>query len=407
VSDSNVYGRFGEALEKSLAEGCFVQLRLSGATKPDLPGKVRARLVELKAGRRLSFALSYPTRDETRNFPVPEGCAWGREMAGSGQYRNALLSTTRGDWQLSHTAKGAPRLVTHRPATSLAPALHHDQKSAGLLAASARDWLHGLGVTDAAGQVKPSMTDKHRQINRYLEILSHLARDCGWLPATADPADQRPAAARPETELVLADMGCGKGYLTFGAWQLFRRQMGLPFRIIGIERRPELVAATAALALRTRAEGLEFIAGTISSVSLPKADALIALHACDTATDEAIRRGIDLGAQLIVVAPCCHQEARPQLGRPEPLAPLLDHGLLAGRFAEWLTDGLRALHLEAAGYQTKMIEFIASEHTPKNLMIAAVRRRDPRPRPQVHEQIRRLKEFAGLQRQALDALIES
>ena len=102
-------------------------------------------------------------------------------------------------------------------------------------------------------------------------------------------------------------------------------------------------------------------------------DALIALHACDTATDDAIRRGIELGAKPIVVAPCCHKELRPQFGKPEPLAPVLRHGVMEERMAEWLTDGLRALFLEWAGYRTKVVEFISSEHTPKNLMIAAVR----------------------------------
>src|SRR6185369_8371659 len=127
--------------------------------------------------------------------------------------------------------------------------------------------------------------------------------------------------------LQLADMGCGKGYLTFGAWHLFHRVWKQPVRVIGVETRVDLVATTNKLARQIKADGLEFVAGTIESVKLPCADALIALHACNTATDDAIRRGIELGAKLIVVAPCCHKEVRPQLGKPGPFATVLSHDL--------------------------------------------------------------------------------
>jgi hypothetical protein len=200
-------------------------------------------------------------------------------------------------------------------------------------------------------------------------------------------------------------MGCGKGYLTFGLWHLFARFWKLPVRVLGVEVRPELVNSTNGLARRIRAEGLEFMAGTIESAALPKIDALIALHACDTATDDAIRRGIELGAKLIIVAPCCHKEVRPQLGRPTPLAPVLEHGLMAERMAEWSTDGLRALFLEWAGYQTKMIEFVSTEHTPKNLMIAAVRHAEPFSSKAARDQIDQFKGFFGIKHHSLDSLL--
>jgi hypothetical protein len=196
-------------------------------------------------------------------------------------------------------------------------------------------------------------------------------------------------------------MGCGKGHLTFGAWHLLHRVWGKPVRVIGVEQRPALVTAANELARHIGATGLEFVAGTIDSVQLPPLDGLIALHACDTATDDAIRRGIVLGAKLIVVAPCCHQQVRPELGKPAPLAPILEHGLMAERMAEWVTDGLRALYLEAAGYRTKVIEFVASEHTPKNLMLAGIRTEAGRGN---WEQIRQVKQFFGLRHHPLDDL---
>jgi hypothetical protein len=245
------------------------------------------------------------------------------------------------------------------------------------------------------------MADKYAQINRYLEIFSHLARDCGWTGETAGG------------ELVIADMGCGKAYLTFGLWHLFARVWKRPVRVIGVEVREELVASTKALAGKIGAQGLEFVAGTIESAPLPNVDALIALHACDTATDDAIRRGIELGAQLIVVAPCCHKELRPQLAAarreprpPTPLDPVLEHGLMAERMAEWATDALRALFLEWAGYRPKMIEFVSTEHTPKNLMIAAVRHGKPFTSRIARVQVAQFKEFFGINHHALDSLLE-
>jgi SAM-dependent methyltransferase len=236
------------------------------------------------------------------------------------------------------------------------------------------------------------MADKYAQINHYLDIFTHLAKDCGW----TENADK---------SLTIADMGCGKGYLTFGLWHLFARVWKRPVRVVGVEARTELVNAAKGLGRKVGADGLEFIAGTIESVALPKIDALIALHACDTATDDAICRGIELGAKLIIVAPCCHKEVRPQMGRPEPLAPVLEHGLMAERMAEWSTDGLRGLFLEWAGYQTKMIEFVSTEHTPKNLMITAVRRTEPFTSKAARNRIDQFKEFFGIKQHALDSLL--
>lgn len=388
--------KFMSRLMNSLAGNTFVQLRLGGPPAGGhLPEKIQARLVELKSGPHLSFTLSFADRDETRNFPVKQGWIWVGELLDR-PYRNAYLATTQGDWQLSNPTSPAARLVRHRPTTTAPPSHEHDQKRQLILDDSALDWLHGLGVTTQTGQIVSHMADKHRQINRYLEILSHLAKDCGWLEAET----------KPSSELLFADMGCGKGYLTFGAWQFFCRRQQLPARVIGVERRTELVEANARLAQQIGAGGLEFIRGDIADTQFSRLDALVALHACNTATDDAILKGVRAGAKLIVVAPCCHQALRPQLGHPDPLAPVLRHGLMAERFSEWLTDGLRAMYLEWAGYQTKIIEFVASEHTSKNLMISAVRHREPFTQARVREQILELKSFCGVREHALDPLLD-
>jgi len=218
-------------------------------------------------------------------------------------------------------------------------------------------------------------------------------------------AKRSPRRAESEFGAPTRGHGLRQGYLTFGAWHLFRRVWQQPARVIGVETREDLVSTTNRLAQQIKAEGLEFVRGTIESVKLPPVDALIALHACNTATDDAVRRGIELGAKLIIVAPCCHKEIRPQLGKPEPFASVLRHGVMEERLAEWVTDGLRALFLEWAGYRTKVMEFVASEHTPKNLMIAAVREREPFADVAVRTRIEELKKFFGIERHALDALL--
>jgi len=390
VNKSEPAAAFAQKTVASLADGTFVRLVLSTPVTTAAPQKIFGRAVKLRGALFLSLTLRQPTRDVTQNLAVAEVPAWLGAHLGA-MFRSALLGTTTRDWQFITNAAGVARLVDHQPSESQSPLRDHDRKHAGLLDASAQDWLAGAGVLDRDGKLRASMADKHRQINHYLEIVSHLARECGWVGT--------------DRSLHFADMGCGKGYLTFGLWHLFARVWKQPVQITGVEQRADLVAAANRLAESIHATGLGFVTGEIASATLPMLDALIALHACNTATDDAIRRGIALGAKLIVVAPCCHKELRPQLGQPAPLAPVLQHGLMAERLAEWATDGLRALFLEWAGYRTKIMEFVGGEHTPKNVMIAAVREREAFGEEAIRLQIVALKAFLGIERHALDLLL--
>jgi len=392
MAKANPMDEFAERLSISLQDGTFVRLVFSGAVQGDgAAEKVLGRLVTLKGGQHLSLTYRHATHDVTKNLPIGDTGSWAKEQIGA-HFRSALLSTTKRDWQLFVPESGNVKLTTHKPTSTAAPSRTHDQPRQSILDSSATDWLNGLGVVNERGQVRPLMADKYAQINHYLDIFTRLAKDCGW-------------TENVDNSLTIADMGCGKGYLTFGLWHLFARVWKRPVRVVGVEARTELVNAAKGLGRKVGADGLEFIAGTIESVALPKVDALIALHACDTATDDAICRGIELGAKLIIVAPCCHKEVRPQMGRPEPLAPVLEHGLMAERMAEWSTDGLRGLFLEWAGYQTKMIEFVSTEHTPKNLMITAVRRTEPFTSKAARNRIDQFKEFFGIKQHALDSLL--
>ncbi len=380
----------------SCADDSFVRLTMSSPLPAAAPvERVLARLVELRGERQLSLTLREARRDTTRNLPIDEAIEWlGAQLRTA--FTGATLATTQADWQL-RLQDGQVKLIRHKPSAPAAPPRVHDEAKPTQLGDPAQPWLQGLGITDAQGRPRPKLADKHTQIDRFSEILSHLARDCGW--------HEGGAAAAP---LRLVDVGCGKGHLTFAAWHLATHGLGRRAQVVGVETRGELVDAANALARTVAGDALTFVRGDIDAVPLPGADALIALHACNTATDHAIRRGVEVGAQLIVVAPCCHQEVRPQLGKPEPLAGVLAHGLFAERMAEWATDGLRTLVLEHCGYRTKAIEFVSSEHTGKNLLLAAVREAvspTAERRAQTAAGIAAFKAFFGIGHQALDALL--
>lgn len=373
----------------AVTDQTLVRLVLSAPRVPAaIVKRIEARPVTLKEGPVLSLNLREARRDQTRNLPLAELAGW---LAGAltTEFAAALLETTRRDWQLAPDKDGGLRLVSHRSRTKTVPPPAHDRAPQTVLNASAQDWLHALGLTDANGGVLPRAADKHRQVRRFSEILHGLVREAGW------------PAGHP---LRAADMGCGKGYLTFATWHLLRRTLGFPATVTGREERPELADFCRGVAARLGLEGLSFEAGTIATASAAAEplDLLIALHACNTATDDAIRRGVAAGGRLILVAPCCHQEVRPQLGRPFPLAPVLAHGLFAERMAEWVTDGLRTLFLEWAGYRVKALEFVSPEHTAKNLMLAAVRVRDPFRDAAAKARFDALREYFGVGQLALD-----
>ena len=385
---------FLQALTDSCATDTFVRLQLSAPTAEAAPlERIVGRLVDVRSGRQLSCTLREARRDTTTNVPVAEAAAFIERHLRA--FRSALLATSTADWQLRRDDAGW-RLIRHRPQTTTIPPRTHDGQKPTLLGPAAQPWLHALGITDDHGRPRSQLAHKHTQIDRYVEILAHLARDCGW--------HRRPADAGP---LHVVDVGCGKGHLTFAAWHLGHHVLGTAVRVLGVEARADLVERANTQARELTGEALQFACGDIATAPLPAVDALIALHACNTATDHAIRRGIEAKAQLIVVAPCCHQEVRPQLGRPEPLAPVLAHGLMAERMAEWATDGLRTLVLERAGYRTKVIEFVEGEHTAKNVMIAAVRMPQPPSESQratADAAIATFRAFFGITTQALDGL---
>lgn len=371
--------QFMAMARSAVTDGTLVKLTLGKPAGPDPTLRnLFVRPVTLKSGPRLAFVWRHATRDITKNHAPSEGLALIEDLVGR-DFLDAHLFTRAAQAQLeTGPGKAVLRVVQAQGTRSGEPG--NDRQKQRVIAADV-PWLRSLGVTDLQGRPVAAMTDKFRQIQRFAEILSHLVKEA---PLPAD---------RP---LSVYDMGCGKGYLTFAASEL----LGERARVTGIEVRADLVrlcndvAAAAGLGGR-----LAFAQGAISDQRIEAADILIALHACDTATDDALAKAVAAGASLIVVAPCCQKEVRPQLKAPPVLAPALRHGIFLERQAEFATDALRALLLEWCGYRTRVFEFVSGEHTAKNTMIAAVRT-GPRD-PQAAESVRRFAAFYGIGHQAL------
>ena len=377
-------------LEKSLADGSFVRLVLA-KPRPAAGDLVRitVRPVTLKGATRLSFVHTHRTRDVTRNHAPAEALDEVRAALAE-HVGQAHLTTATAEVQLLVSKKGRETLLRHAAQHAAAPTAHDRAKHRYL--ELDRAFLTALGVTDAQHRLVPAMARKWKQINKFVEVLDH-ALDATGLKDSA--------------RLEVIDFGSGKGYLTFAMHDYLRHTLGLPARVAGVELRPDMVALCNAAADRLGLEGLRFEEGDVRSVVPPAIDVMIALHACDTATDYAIHTGVRAGARIIMCSPCCHKELRPQLLSPHPLRPILKHGVHLGQQAEMLTDGLRAMLLDACGYDTQVFEFVALEHTNKNKMILAVRRPDARPAPEVWQQIDEIKGYYGIRDQCLEVLLKA
>ena len=332
------------------------------------------RPVALKSGPHLSFLWRHATRDITKNRIHADALAEIDALLGR-DFLDAHLFTTTGSAQFESESNRL-KIVGGYERERVAPPTHNRPKS-HLIPADA-PWLRALGVTNDRGHPREGMSDKFRQIQKFAELLTHL------LAEAFPPSTLPPHPSTPPSPLHILDAGSGKGYLTFALAHLLRDRA----HITGIEARPDLVELCNRIAREHQFPHLTFTAGQIAAPEIENRksksenppsslDVLIALHACDTATDDALARGIASGARLLVVAPCCQKELRRQLTAPPVLADALRHGIFQERQAEFVTDALRAQLLEWAGYRTKVFEFISTEHTAKNLMIAAIKSSTP------------------------------
>ncbi len=386
--------RFLSLLAAAVEDQTFTKLVLA---KPrggevDAASRVTIRPIVLRDQPQLNIVHTHATRDVTKNLPVAEALAAIGDWVGLA-FSRAYLFTATEEVQLLVSKKGQQtlrRTPLVGAANKPAPTASHDRPKHRFVDID-RPFLTALGVTDAQHRLIPAMARKWKQINKFVEVLDHAL--------ASTPLKDQP-------QLKVADFGSGKGYLTFALHDHLRHTLGLSAEVTGVELREDMVALCNGAADRLALQGLNFEQGDVSTRPPEAVDVMIALHACDTATDHAIHTGLRAGAQIIMCSPCCHKELRPQLLSPHPLRPILKHGVHLGQQAEMLTDGLRAMLLDACGYDTQVFEFVALEHTNKNKMILAVKRASTSAADeQVWQQIREIKGFYGIRDQCLETLL--
>lgn len=390
MTDTATLRLFTDALLDAVAAGHFVSCTISKPTPTagDLKS-IDIRPILIKRALKLSFTYHHRTRDVVKNYAPQDAAELITEQLLE-HFRSGYLTTTQGDLQLSFG--NGYKINKHAARSTKAPELLHDRAKQRPIESANKPYLYALGITDAKGVVLKTAQDKFRQINKYIEILDGLLKPL------------------PNKKLRIVDMGAGKGYLTFALYDHLANNLKRDAEIIGVEMRAELVKQCNDIAQNAGFNGLTFKEGSIDAYDCTGADVVIALHACDTATDDAISKAVKAQASLIVVAPCCHKQIRRAMKQsPEGLKFLTRFGTYEERLAEMVTDGLRVQLLEQSNYKTNLFEFISDVHTPKNVMIVATRSTSPlapNDAEKIAKRIAATKSEFGIEAHALEGLLK-
>ncbi|WP_291728795.1 class I SAM-dependent methyltransferase [Bernardetia sp.] len=401
--------QFTEKVKESLENGSFIKITLSNFLNNENQTlkKILIRKTIIKREENLTFVYRNKTNDITKNYTLDEGIkviiTFLTKENQEGFFNQAILFTTDFDLHLKNISK-KPSIFSQKPTQKQAISTSHDKQKKRAIQTkdkkgNSKSYLQALKITDPTGKVYKNAQDKYKQINQYIEILSILLKQ---LPS--------------EKPLQITDMGAGKGYLTFALHDYLKNNLKLKVNTVGVEFRKDLVELCNEIAVASNFENLSFVEGTIEDYQIKKEDKtniLIALHACDTATDDAIFKGIEADAELIVVAPCCHKQIRREIekGRKElqnQLSPLTNYGIFLERQAEMLTDTMRCLLLNCCGYQTKAVQFISDTHTPKNVLLIATKKTsflEEDMKAKHLKEFEQLKSFFGIEKHYLEQLI--
>ena len=336
-------------LKESYIDDSFVKLTLSKVTKKgNKLANVYVRKVSIKEEPCLQFLYRYLTNDQVKNYSLEESIE-ELEFLLTENFKAATLFTLSNDLIVLISEKKMVSYKRTKPTLTIKPSKIHDKFKERLASGK---YLQLLGVIDNEARVIPKMADKYRQINKYLEIIEV----------------QLKSVKLPKT-IHIVDMGSGKGYLTFALYDYLVNRCKYKVTITGIELRNNLVNYCNDVAKKCGFSDLKFVAQPIQEYDNDKIDILIALHACDTATDDAIFKGLSAKSELIICAPCCHKQVRQQVKGKEQDSPILKYGIFKERHFEMVTDTIRALILEKYNYSTKVFEFVSNEHTRKNIML--------------------------------------
>lgn len=393
MSNIDNKNEFLETIQNAIDENTFAKITLSGyiGKEHDLKN-LYAKIINVKTGSKFNFVYRYQKKDITKNYDINEGILILSDLIGS-EFKIATLLSLKNDVVFEKISADKSRIRYNKPSLSKLPEKSHDNVKVRKISETiGKTYLNLLDITDSKGKVLAKSQDKFKQINHYIEILSPLLKDF----------DTR-------NTIKIADMGSGKGYLTFALYDYMKNELNFDVQITGVEFRKELVDLCNDIAVKSGFESLDFVEGEIQNYSADKLDIIIALHACDTATDDAIAIGISSGAKLIVTAPCCQHQIRQEIEKANHqnvLSPIIKHGIFLERQAELITDGIRALILEYFGYKTKVVEFIADAHTHKNVMIIGQKTNAKAQKVKVLKQIAEIKEMFGVDKHHLENLMK-
>ena len=408
--------KFINKLQASLNDGSFVKLTLSKPSaisrqqSADL-NNVYVKPIILKNEKMFSFTYRYERRDETKNYDAEQSFEIIINLLNE-VFLNASLFTLTEDVTLLISKKGKATVMTKAVKEQREQNVQHDKVKNRLINTD-NPWWFKLGLTTREGKVTADMQHKFKQICKYVEIVDGVMKNVKF-----------------DGKIRIADMGAGKGYLTFALYEYLTQRCKYDIEMEGVEIRPDLVVKINEIIKESNLKDFRFVESSIDSYQLSavsyqpidnrqqttdnsqqtfcnisatrQLDVLIALHACNTATDDAIIKGIESGAKLIICAPCCHKQIRQEMEKSKVVDPITRYGIFLERQAVMITDAIRALIMEYYGYKTQVMEFIEMEHTPKNILLVGRKSDAPVDKEAILKQIEDLKKQYGIEKHYLE-----
>ena len=423
---------FINKLQSSIKEGSFVKLTLSKPNGKSLMAKVEetendnsatqqlsnlatlrnvyVKPIILKNEKMYSFTYRYERRDETKNYDAEQTLEIINKLV-SNVFLNASLFTLTEDITLLISKKGKATVMSKAVKEQREQNVQHDKVKNRLINID-NPWWFKLGLTTREGKVTADMQHKFKQICKYVEIVDGVMKNVKF-----------------DGKIRIADMGAGKGYLTFALYEYLTQRCKYDIMMEGVEIRPDLVVKINEIIKESNLKDFRFVESSIESFGCQQTtdngqqafcnisatqqlsnsatqqlDVLIALHACNTATDDAIIKGIESGAKLIICAPCCHKQIRQEMEKSKVVDPITRYGIFLERQAVMITDAIRALIMEYYGYKTQVMEFIEMEHTPKNILLVGRKSDSPVDKEAILKQIEDLKKQYGIEKHYLEKI---
>lgn len=348
-----------EFLEKQFDENLMLAV-LSGqrSKEKEAPSKVRIRQIELKGSVCYQASSTVGTKVLHSNYSREEVIAYVEQSLQEGGFSQLQVQGRCKDGSILVSKKGkvTVKVKEHQAKEPVQILAHNRVKQYILKEGTPVPFLVDLGVMNKEGKIHRPAYDKFKQINRFLEFIEDVLPNLD-----------------PNRTNTIIDFGCGKSYLTFAMYYYLHVLKKYSIRVIGLDLKKDVIALCNRLSKKFGFENLTFLHGDIAGYEgVDQVDMVVTLHACDTATDYALAKAVKWGAKVILSVPCCQHEINKQI-QNDLLSPVLQYGLLKERMSALLTDGIRGQLLEMSGYRTQILEFIDMEHTPKNIMIRAIR----------------------------------